>query len=400
MKPLRASRDWIAGIAKLIPTWAWITVILLLILLVTGGLAKYKWDLLQSAGSDLEESNSTTFRNVGLLIGAIIAGVLAIWRSSVAERQAKATQDQAIVAQTQANTAQESLRHDRYQRGAEMLGSELSPVRLAGISALKRLAADYPEEYHVQIMDVFCGFVRDPTGLAESSSRHRGEGDEQTRRLREDVQAILGMIGYRSKDLKALEKQSGFRIDLRGADLRDAKLDGASLAGAMLVEAKLSCAQLQRADLSKADMRFADLSCTTEVEVNKTRLDGANLDDVNLMYANLSGSRFQEARISRAQLLEANMSNTFLYRACLIDADLNLTDFSEAILSEADISGARLAKGHVLGSWLTAEDKDPTTKLTQQQLDQACADPGKPPQLNEVLDCETGKPLKWTRDCT
>ena len=397
---LRPARDRIASITRLIPAWAWVTAILLVTLLVTGGLAAYKWDWLQTAGSDIEESNSTTFRNVGLLIGAILAGILAIWRSAVADRQANATNRQADVAQAQASTAQESLRHDRYQRGTAMLGGELLPVRLAGISALKRLAADYPGEYHIQIMDVFCGFVRDPTGLAETSSRHRGEGDEQTRRLREDVQAILGMIGYRSKDMKALEKQSGFRIDLRGADLRDANLDEASLSGAMLVEAKLSRARLQRADLSKADMRFADLSCSTEFTINKTFLDGANLDDVKLMYANLSGSRFQGARLSRAQLLEADMSNTFLYRACLIDADLNLTDFSEAILNEADISGARLVKGHVLGSWLTAEDKDPTTKLTQQQLDQACADPGNPPQLNEVLDCETGKPLKWTRDCT
>ena len=134
MNFLRASRDWIAGITRLIPTWARVTIILLFILMVNGGLAVYIWDWLQSAGSGLEESNGTTLRNVGLLLGGFIAVILAIWRSSVAERQAKAALDQAVVAQTQANTAQESLRHDRYQRGAEMLGSELLPVRLAGIS--------------------------------------------------------------------------------------------------------------------------------------------------------------------------------------------------------------------------------------------------------------------------
>ena len=66
MNFLRASRDWIAGITRLIPTWARVTTILLFILMVTGGLAVYIWDWLQSAGSGLEESNSTTQPGVAL----------------------------------------------------------------------------------------------------------------------------------------------------------------------------------------------------------------------------------------------------------------------------------------------------------------------------------------------
>ena len=72
MNLLRSSRDWFAGITRLIPTWACVTAVLLFMLLVTGGLASYKWDWLQSPGSDLGESNSTTFRNAGLLTGVII----------------------------------------------------------------------------------------------------------------------------------------------------------------------------------------------------------------------------------------------------------------------------------------------------------------------------------------
>ena len=45
MNFLRASRDWIAGITRLIPTWARVTIILLFILMVTGGLAVYIWEL-------------------------------------------------------------------------------------------------------------------------------------------------------------------------------------------------------------------------------------------------------------------------------------------------------------------------------------------------------------------
>ena len=79
--------------------------------------------------SDLHGVNdvrSTTIRNLGLVIGGTMAMVLAIWRSIVAERQAE--------------TAQGSLHNERYQKGAEMLGSVVLAVRLGGIYALQRLA--------------------------------------------------------------------------------------------------------------------------------------------------------------------------------------------------------------------------------------------------------------------
>ena len=52
--------------------------------------------------------------------------LLAVWRSIVAERQA--------------DTAQQSLLNERYQKGAEMLGNEVLSVRMGGIYALGRLA--------------------------------------------------------------------------------------------------------------------------------------------------------------------------------------------------------------------------------------------------------------------
>ena len=161
---IRSVLNRITGITRLIPAWAWVTAILVVTLLVTGGLAVYKWDWLRAAGNVLDESNSTTTRNVGLLIAAFLAGILAIWRSVVADRQARAANRQADVAHAQATTAQESLRHDRYQRGAEMLGNELLPVRLAGISSLKRLAADYPGDYHLQVWNSSVGSQEIPRG--------------------------------------------------------------------------------------------------------------------------------------------------------------------------------------------------------------------------------------------
>ena len=69
------------------------------------------WDVLHGC----QESVSATVRNMGVVIGGVIAIVLAVWRSMVAERQA--------------DTAQQGLLNERYQKGAEMLGSDLLSVR-------------------------------------------------------------------------------------------------------------------------------------------------------------------------------------------------------------------------------------------------------------------------------
>ena len=94
------------------------------------------------------ESNGSTIRNIVLVAAAMIALPLAIWRSIVAERQAK--------------TAQRGLLNERYQKGAEMLGSGILSVRLGGIYALARLAREHPGGYHTQIMNLLCSFVRNP----------------------------------------------------------------------------------------------------------------------------------------------------------------------------------------------------------------------------------------------
>ena len=94
------------------------------------------------------ESGSSTIRNVGLVGAGLIALPLAFWRSIVADRQAK--------------TAQQSLLNERCQRGAEMLGNGVLSVRLGGIYALQRLAEERPEQYHLQIMRLFCAFARQP----------------------------------------------------------------------------------------------------------------------------------------------------------------------------------------------------------------------------------------------
>ena len=258
-----------------------------------------------------EESVGTAIRNLVLVMAAIAALPLAIWRSKVAERQA-------ATAQRQSETAQRGLLNERYQKGAEMLGSKVLAVRLGGIYALARLAREHPEDYHVQIMSLLCAFVRNPpTAVSEDV------------KVREDVQAVMPAICVRSELQIEMEgKEFYFKLDLSGADLH-----GLSL-------------------LKVASLGNSNLQPSPGISVN---LEGAFLTGTNL---------------SGAALVFANLKDALLYGANLKDA----------FLTRSNLSGADLR--HCEG-------------LTQKQIDQATASTDNPPNLEGVVDANTGKPLVW-----
>ena len=109
------------------------------------------WDWLRSGSTSMEsgvltmESHATTIRNVGLVAGGGVALLFAFWRSVVSERRSETER-------RQADTAQQGLLNERYQKGVEMLGSEILTVRLGGIYALQRLAEENPRLYHTQVV--------------------------------------------------------------------------------------------------------------------------------------------------------------------------------------------------------------------------------------------------------
>ena len=221
-----------------------------------------------------------------------------------------------------------------------MLGNDVLAVRLGGIYALQRLAEEHPVQYHVQVMQLLCAFARHPTRDEGVETKPDREEEPQ---LRQDVQAVMTAISACHARQLEPEDRAGFDLDLRGAHLAnaelwraalsDAILDGANLSGAELADADLSDAWLQRTDLSNTALQRANLSLAL--------LDNANLSDAKLPGANLSGTT-------------------------LFDTNLSSARFS-----------AR------------------TRGLTQDQLDQARADPDNPPHLDGVVDAETGQPLVW-----
>lgn len=284
------------------------------------------WDWLQTEtvnGVVGKESGSTTVRNIGFVVAGLIALPFAFWRSWVAQRQA--------------DTAQQSLLNERYQQGAEMLGSNVFSARLGGIYALSRLATECPEQYQIQVLQLLCSFARHPPedkGVEISWV----PDDLEFRGLRTDVQEVMAAISDCHKSRTKFEGDENFELDLKGAELSGLQLENADLSGADLAGSDLCNAQLHGADLSGVKCWDTNLSCA------------------NLRCANLSG------------------------------AFLGRTDFRDTRLRSATLSGAEF---HADSLALLA------TNPTQRQLDQARADPDNPPTIGRMLDPESSKRLVW-----
>ena len=356
------------------------------------------WDELHGP----RDSLSTVIRNLGFVIGGVIAILLTVWRSTIAGRQAE--------------TSQHSLLNERYQRGAEMLGSSVLTVRLGGIYALETLAREHIEQYHIPIVQLLCAFARNPPSIDPEAGNRVGLDDRPV--LREDVHAAVRAVANRSASGVALEEK--IREDIRvkqedpefivpkwylrrEPDHAELDLRQAQLAGADLMRANFAGANLDGANLNHARLRSADLR-----EANLSR---ANLREADLVGANLSEAQLSSADLSNALAVHANMSGATL--ACkMIDAELYGADFSYASFTYAELSGANLGSANLTGARFDVGTEILTTtmpsgegveetrfiyaELTQRQLDEALADPEHPPFIEEgTLDVDTGDELVW-----
>ena len=331
-------------------------------------------------------SNSETLRNIGLLIGGALAFVFAGWRAWIAERQANAAQEQA-------NTAQRTLLNDQYQRGADMLSSDVLAVRLAGIYALQSLAQQQPEAYHIQIMRLFCAFVRN---LPKDDILDKPviiEGEEMLPPIREDAQAALSAIGQRSSKHMQLENEKGFRVDLHGANLRKGDVRGCLLGRADLTWANLTEADLENANLAGALLNFADLS--------GAKMSGADFQSCICRLASVSLAKAHETNLTRADLEGTIWFDAELENASLSFATLRGADLRRANLAGTDVTGTVFGNGgrrteHYSDGMLAISARQAYTSLTQEQLDQTTAADGCPPEIEPgTTDAETNVPLEW-----
>ena len=363
---VRSAWSWINAV----PAWSWITIWVVLVVIAVSVISIMCWDWLSS------ESNGSTIRNIVLGAAAIIALPLAIWRSKVAERQA-------ATAQRQSETAQRGLLNERHRKGVDMLGSEKLTVRLGGIYALAWLAREYPGDYHTQIMRLFCVFVREASEA----------------RVRKDVRAVMTAVGMRSSSqIETEKKEMGYPLD---SGSPKALWFGRSIDASTLHPECIQGCQTPVWTRSDHGLRFgAD-------QGSRTRHGHRRLGNV-VLSASLSGSRQWPTTVCCGHLSQMDTPQKEKYRLGLFGANLeglclssvNLTrvrldgaNLSGANLLNTNLSGAFLDKANLSEALLHGTDLRDCQGLTQEQLGQALTSKEHPPNLEGVVDDETGNPL-------
>lgn len=317
------------------------------------------------------ESPGTAIRNIGLVLAGLIAIPLALWRGLVAERQA--------------DVAQQGLLYDRYQKGAEMLGSTFLSVRLGGLYALANLALQHPDQHGDQVVRLLCAFVRHPT--TDEFAQEAATPGRRYPRLREDVQAAVTALTRPGDDGLRHGCQTD-QIDLRGAHLLGAALGSANLSGANLEGANMTGASLHGADLSGAKMTSACL--------HRAHLLGTDLTGARFLAADLSQVVAQRAAFCNADLSSADLSHAELQRADVSGAHFGTANLTGVSLRDANLSGALFGKGTRSTGSDTRVSETIVARVTQAQLDEARSDPNNPPKIDPaVVDAETGAPLVW-----
>ena len=357
------------------------------------------------------ESASTTIRNLGLVVLGAVGLPVAIWRSLIAARQAEA-------ARRQSEIAEQNLLNDRFQKGAEMLGHpDIASVRIAGIHALARLGAEYPDVFHLPVMHTLAAFVVDRTkGVREEVGRESFDPaslsasdvierfsewlDEDVSdlsdcppllvslaaggevgpvpELAKDVEEAMRSIAQRGKSQMAFESDEAFQMNLADAaipglifhradfsgfdftkaDMRRVRGWSARLVGARLAGADLSAALMPDADFRDADMRRVNLTAATLVSADLRNADLGLVDIVaeNRWKGTIFPSQLVGAELMGADLRKANLVKADMRGALLGCAKLDNADLGGANLSGADLRSASLRETQLGRTDLTNAD--------------------------------------------
>ena len=134
------------------------------------------------------------------------------------------------------------------------------------------------------------------------------------------------------------------------------------------------------------------------IKLGGGQLVDAHFREANLAHADFRGAELDFARFGRSCLKRAQFPGAVLPHSDFVRADATGAAFSNVDLSSADLTSGYFARANFAGADLTNADLtsaylQSTEGLTQQQLDQACANSNRNPPLIPTR-------LRWkTRDC-
>ena len=188
-------------------------------------------------------NNTGALRDIALVMAAILGFPLLFQRTRAASLQAETDSRRRMA--------------EAYSQAADLFSKTALPLRLAGLYALWKIAKEDPENHHVQIMQILCAFVRNPTPLDGWES---GSGGYPARRL--DMEAVINLIAHgRNEQQIKCEREVGYQMDFRNANLGRADFRKANLRGAQFDLADLYGANFEYAEFDdKTSFKFAAIN--------------------------------------------------------------------------------------------------------------------------------------------
>ena len=281
---------------------------------------------------------------------------------------------QAAAANRQAEVGERTYLNERFRLAASMLGDSALPVRLGGIVALERLAEDHPDDFRHEAFKLLLEFVRTP--MLQQAQPKVWDGWLQLERpaTRQDVQAAVEVIARLERRPRIGDDRLQFLMDLRGAQLCGVDLRPLRLSGATMENAILTFANLEGMDLTSAQLQWANC--------RQARFGRADLSDAHMSDADFSEVKARKCKF-RGAIMPARMVDADLEEADFTDAKFPNTDMTDAEFRGANLTGADLRGMVYWIDWGGKHEADgDSVRITQEQLDNAVADPDRPPNLS------------------
>jgi hypothetical protein len=243
------------------------------------------------------------FRNIGLIIVAVIGIGFAIYRSVKLHQQTK-------TAIRQAETSEAGLNIDRFQKGAAMLADREVAVRQAGIFILSALMQQRPKEFLEEVRRVLCSFINYSSIEYMNSFKEKPENPD----TREDCLTAFHTLCLLNslRDLAPGTKN----VDCRNIYLFFCKLDDRDLSSMRVFDSVLRRCTFNGSIFTNAILADTDFSqCIfRDADLRNSNFGFVNFEYANFENADCNGTIFKNCtNLTYAQLSKAkNVDPKFL----------------------------------------------------------------------------------------
>lgn len=184
-----------------------------------------------------------------------------------------------------------------------------------------------------------------------------GEKRLRVRRYLEEIDDFRHWVNEEASfriagNVKRLNKDKVFVIDLYNCYLRNVNLNNVDLSGSNMNYVNLEESSLQNSIFKDARM-------------NQANMNHCKLQKTNFQGAQVSGANFSSTTLLKADFRGANLIKTKFNRAVMIDANL-----SDSMIAGADFTEANLFRANLLGAkGLTAEQLSKARNVHMAKID-------------------------------